>query len=87
MPTIICNLKLGLREQEVFIRGQKYHNKQTLETFKVPTEKLSEFIANTQDVNQVVLQGPIDYVKKIKENTQKMEKTKYSKIKTNFTFI
>ena len=87
MSTIICNLKLGLRDQEVYIRGQKYSNKQTLESFKVPTEKLSEFIANTKDTNQAVLQGPIDYLKKIKENTEKIEKTKYSKIKTNFTFL
>lgn len=53
----------------------------------MPTEKLSEFIANTKDTNQAVLQGPIDYLKKIKENTEKIEKTKYSKIKTNFTFL
>lgn len=87
MAVIISKINLGLRDQEVFIKGQKYSNKQTLETFKVPTEKLSEFIAKTEDVENVVLAGPIAYLKEIEKDTQKKEKSLYKKIKTNFTFL
>lgn len=87
MAVIISKINLGLKNQEVFIKGQKYSNKETLETFKVPTEKLSEFIAKTEDVAEVVLSGPTDYLKEIQKDTEKKEKSLYKKIKTNFTFL
>lgn len=87
MATIICKLSLGLKNQEVFIQSQKYSKKQTIESFQVPTEQLADFIAKTSDVSKAVLSGPIDYLKKIEEDTQKKEKSKYSKIKTEFTFL
>lgn len=87
MATIICKLSLGLKNQEVFIQSQKYSKKKTIESFQIPTEQLADFIAKTSDVSKAVLSGPIDYLKKIEEDTQKKEKSKYSKIKTEFTFL
>ena len=87
MAVIICKLALGLKDQEVFIKGQKYGGKPTLETYKIPTEELSNFIAKTADVSEAVLTGPTDYLKKIEKDTLKKEKSLYTKIKTNFTFL
>lgn len=87
MATIVCKLHLGLRNQQIFIQGQKYSKKETIENYSVPTEKLSSFIATAEGVSEAVLEGPVDYLKKIKEDTQKEEMARYSKVKTKFTFI
>lgn len=87
MANAVCKLQLGLKNQTIFIKNYKYHNKQTLESIKVPTEEIPNFIAKTSDITEVVLSGPIEYLKKIEKDTEKIEKTKYSTIKTKFTFI
>ena len=87
MATIVCKLQLGLKNQEIFIQSQKYSKKETIESFNIPTQQIADFIAKANDVQQAVLSGPATYLEKIKKDTHNKEQLKYSKIKTNFTFI
>jgi len=87
MATIICKINLGLKNQTVFIRSEKYSNKETMEEYQMPIEDISSFIANTQDVADAVFSGPREYAKKIEQETKEKEKAKYSKIKTRFIYI
>ena len=84
MATIICKINLGLKNQTVFIRSEKYSNKETMEEYQMPIEDISSFIANTQDVADAVFSGPREYAKKIEQETKE---AKYSKIKTRFIYI
>ena len=87
MATLICKINLGLKNQTVFIRSEKYSHKETMEEYQMPFEDIASFIAGAQDVEEAVFSGPREYAKKIEQETKEKEKARYSKIKTKFVYI
>lgn len=87
MATLICKINLGIKNQTVFIRSEKYSHKETMEEYQMPVEDIASFIADMQDVEEAVFSGPREYAKKIEQETKEKEKTKYSKVKTRFVYI
>ncbi len=86
MAKIICKINIGIRNQTVYIRSQKYSNKQTLESFEVPIENIAHFIMQQQDVSEVYLSGSKVYVTKIEDDVKELELKKYSTNKIKFIY-
>ena len=86
MEKIVCDIKLGIKQQNVYIIGEKYSNKKTIESFMIPFDKISDFIIQ-HNITNITLKGPKIFTQKIEEETKEKELKKYSKTKTIFTYI
>lgn len=79
MAKIICKINIGLKNQKVYIQGQKYSNKQTLESYDVPIEDIAKFIISQEGINEVYLGGIKNYTEEIKNEIKDLEIQKYAK--------
>ena len=86
MAKIICNIQLGLAKQQLFIIGQKYNNKKTIETYELILKDIAPFISDNEDITQVYIKGPPAICHIIEEDTKNLEIIKYSKKKTHFIY-
>ena len=88
MAKIICKVNIGLSKQTVYIESQKYSGKRTLEHFVVPTEEIPNFIVKQKDIEDIYLGGATkDYLSKIEQETNELEKTLYSQSTKTFHYI
>ena len=87
MARMICKINMGTLMQKVFIQGQKYSNKKTIEPYRISLDDLPDFIVEHSDVQDVFLKGPMEYTKKIKQETEEKEMLKYSKVTKTFHII
>lgn len=86
MARIICKINIGLKNQTVYIQGQKYSNKQTLESFEMPIQNIANFIIDQQGISEVRLSGSKIYTEKIEDDVKELELKKYSKNKIKFIY-
>ena len=54
MTKIICDINMGVMKQTVYIEGQKYSGKKTLEKYEIELNKLPEFIVKQEDILAIV---------------------------------
>lgn len=87
MAEIICNIKPGVLKQDIYIKGQKYSNKNTLEKYSLEMEEIPEFIAKQKDIKDVFLGGVSKFfLEKIEYDTKQLEKNLYNKQDTDKIF-
>ena len=86
MARVICKINIGLKNQTVYIQGQKYSNKQTLESYEMPVQEVANFIANQQGISEVHFGGSKIYTEKIEDDIKELELKKYSKNKIKFFY-
>lgn len=85
-PRMVCKINIGTRMQQVFIEGEKYSKKKTIETFWMPLDDISTFIADHEDVEDVYLVGPMAITKHIQKIAETKEQEQYKKVFTNFHY-
>lgn len=87
MAKVICKINLGTKTQTVYIQGQKYSNKQTLESYEIPIENIANFIISQQGIDEVYLGGTKIYTEKIEDEIKDLEIKKYAKNTIKFHYI
>ena len=75
MKEIICKLHLGLKEQEVFIYSKE---EKDFSVFKMDIKQIPNFIANQQEIKDVYLAGPKNFVRKIEDEIHELETKMYT---------
>ena len=86
MEKILCDLQLGVLKQQVFIIGEKYDNKRTVESFSLQLNEIPDFIIN-QNIYEVVLKGPRGFTNKIEQETKEKQICKYHDTKIKFKYM
>lgn len=86
MARVICKINIGLKNQTVYVQGEKYNNRQTLESFEMPIQNIANFIVNQQGISEVRLSGSKIYTEKIEDDVKELELKKYSKNKIKFIY-
>ena len=76
---------MGIAKQIVFIEGQKYSGKKTLERYEVELKKLPDFIVE-QDISDIYLFGNENFTKKIEKETRELELNLYAKDTKKFHY-
>lgn len=84
MKEIICKIHMGTKEQEVFIYSKETKD---FEVYKMAFNAIPDFIATHDDIEDIYLYGPKNYVKKIELDTYKLEERMYTKgVKSKFHY-
>ena len=85
---LICKINMGALKQDVYIQGQKYSGKQTLENFKLSLDEIPEFIAKQRDIKDIYISGVNqNFFQKIEMDTRKIEYSLYNKDTKFFHYI
>ena len=86
MEKIVCNISLGAKNQDVYIIGEKYSNKKTIQSFSMPVDEIPNFIIK-HDIYDIVLKGPKTFTQQIEEKIKQQGLEKYTQNKIKFTYM
>lgn len=86
MEKILCDIQLGVLKQQVFIIGEKYNNKRTVESFTMQLDEIPDFIMK-QNIHEVVLKGPKRFTNKIEQETKEKQICQYHETKIKFKYM
>lgn len=86
MAKAICKINVGLKNQTIYIQGQKYSNKQTLESYEVPIQNIANFLINQSGITEIHLGGSKVYIQKIEDDIKDLEIKKYAKNSIKFIY-
>lgn len=86
MAKAICKINVGLKNQTIYIQGQKYSNKQTLESYEVPIQNIANFLINQSGITEIHLGGSKVYIQKIEDDIKDLEIKKYAKNSIKFVY-
>lgn len=87
MAKIICKISMFGLNQILYLNKYDNTGKEITETYSMPLKDIPNFIFSQKDVDEVCLAGPKPFIKKLEEDTYKLEMEKYSEKKTNFIYL
>ena len=87
MAKIICKISMFGLNQTLYLNKYDNTGKEITEIYSMPLKDIPNFIFSQKDVDEVCLAGPKLFIKKLEEDTYKLEIEKYSEKKTNFIYL